>query len=120
MTAAVTRPIATPDITDPGSMLTYIDACVSRFGEEAEFEVHWFYRHTPLGEIRALVDAVTHQQWMRGEYLDDPLHASYLFHDETHATSFEWGEAQAERVDDEARELIRSFVGSHKPAPVSN
>ena len=101
-------------------MLIYIDHAVATYGEDACYEVEHLYSDTPAGEIRALVNAVAHQQWMRGEYLDDPLHASYLFHDETHATSFEWGEQQAERVDDEARELIRSFVGSHKPAAVSN
>jgi len=91
-------------------MLIYIDHAVATYGEDACYEVEHLYSDTPAGEIRALVNAVAHQQWMRGEYL----------HDETHATSFEWGEQQAERVDDEARELIRSFVGSHKPAAVSN
>jgi hypothetical protein len=116
----VQRPAAAPDITDPAQLVTYIDQAVERFGEEAWFEVEWFYRHTPAGEIHALVNAVTHQHWMRGEYLDDPVHAAYLFHDETFATSFEWAQAQAERADETARELIVSFVRCHAATAVSS
>lgn len=114
----MTRPIATPH--NAAEMLVYIDAVVALYGEDAWAEVEWYYRHTPAGEIHAVVDAVTYLQFQRGQYLDDPVHAAYLFHDETFAATFDWAELQAERVDDEARELVRSFIASHELTVVTS